>query len=128
MTTNSEWDAALKTYHGRRALLDLDSQLGEISERRRRYEISPRDAAAMAAFNDAQEAQRTRFQKPLAEAVAALIKTPAPDLGAVLIKRRAVGRLAGSHPEFLADAFALIAADIERLTGVSLVPADNTAA
>jgi len=29
MTTHPEWDAALKTYLGRRALFDLETEIGE---------------------------------------------------------------------------------------------------
>lgn len=128
MTTSPGWDAALKTYLGRRALLDLDNQIGSIAKARRQYDLSPRDPVVAASFAKANRDHRTLFQTPLVEAVVALIATPAPDLDAVKTKHSAAGRSAKTHPEMLAGAFDLIAADIERLTGVTVLPDQHRAA
>ena len=128
MTTSPEWDAALKTYLGCRALLDLDNELGDIAETRRQHEMTPRDEAASARHSRALREHNVRFKTPLIEAVVALVAAPAPDLDAVATKRVAAGRSAKVCPELMAGAFDLIAADIERLTGVSMSKTDLRAA
>lgn len=128
MKTNTDWDAALKTYLGRRALVDLDNELGDIAETRRQFESNPRCQTASTRHSRAQRDHNVRFKTPLVEAVADLLAAPAPDLEAVAIKRKAAGRSAKVHPALMANAFDLIAADIERLTGVAMIAPDQRAA
>lgn len=126
-TTPLEWNAAMSTYLGRRALLDLDQEIGAMAKARRRRELNPRDEQANRDHSLAAQEHRAQFQDPLVDAVVALLAVPAPDLDAVAEKRKAAGRSAKTHPDRLTGAFDIIAADIERLTGVSSRQGDRPA-
>lgn len=128
MTTSPEWKAAINNYLGRRALLDLDQELGAMAKARRKRDLNPRDEQANRDYSFAAQEHRTQFQGPLVDAVVALLAVPAPDLDAVAEKRKAAGRSAKTHPERFTGAFDIIAADIARLTGVSIGAQDRLAA
>ncbi len=128
MTTNPQWDTALKTYLGRSALVELETEIGEISITSHRYTMTPRDTAAQGAHNRALARLAEQFTAPLKEAAIALIAVPAPDLAGATLKREVAAKLLKGHPELLAAAYSHITADIERLTGVVSAPDQRAAA
>lgn len=135
--TRAAWDAAHAICRARQALHDADVKFGanraangqmklvEVdlkcrfgSDWRSHPEAKREWDAASSEMQVAEDAYYTRSVKPLFDAQLGLLNTPAPDLDAVQVKIEIIADFAFTFDDIGRPPAEIIAADVERLTGV----------
>lgn len=135
--TRAAWDEAYTTYLARQALYDADLKFGAMRAAERADKWTAQELErlhgqswkghpdaqsareeAWDAFNDAEQALWRVYGEPLDAARVALLATAAPDLEAVQIKLGILAAFDYTLSEIGRPGMEVIAADVERLTGI----------
>lgn len=135
--TRAAWDASYFVYRARLALLTAEEKFGALPSAEGAYdtlvaslendhgarwrEDPVAQALADSAFDAIQAAEDgyyTRYVTPLTEAQCELLRLPAPDFDAVQIKADVMASYGLGFRDLGASPCDIIAADVERLTGI----------